>query len=81
MIYVKCYEFFYYLKFYIIIFWCKFLIVSDPNKIIIGTSARPIICITPLSIVIARSSLAANAVTKAGQDNSDLISGNKADGT
>ena len=38
-------------------------------------------CITQLSIEIARSSLEDKAVTNAGQVKSDLVSGNKADGT
>ena len=37
-------------------------------------------CITPLSIDTARFNLEDRAVTKAGQDNSDLVSGNKAPG-
>ena len=48
---------------------------------IIGISASPIICITPLSIDTAWSNLEESAVTKAGQDNSDCASGNNADGT
>ena len=43
--------------------------------------ARPIICITPLSIETAWSNLDDKAVTKAGQDSSDFVSGNKAPGT
>ena len=52
-----------------------------PNKTIIGTSAKDIICIIPLSMETAVSNLEANAVTKAGQDKLDLTSGNKAVGT
>ena len=52
-----------------------------PNKTIIGIFERPIICMTPLSIVTAWSNLDANAVTKAGHDRSDFNSGNKAAGT
>ena len=52
-----------------------------PNKTIIGMFAKAIICIIPLSIETAASSLADNAVTRAGQDNLELTSGNIAEGT
>ena len=40
-----------------------------------GTFARPIICIIPLSIEIAKSNLRAKAVTKAGQAKGESTSG------
>ena len=46
-----------------------------------GMLAKAIICITPLSIDTAVSNLEANAVTRAGQANSELISGKIAAGT
>ena len=48
-----------------IIFGANFSEFVGPNKTIIGMSARPIICITPLSIETAWSSLEDKAVTKA----------------
>ena len=51
-----------------------------PNRTSIGIWARLIICIIPLSIDIAFSSLEANAVTRAGDANSDACSGKKAFG-
>ena len=62
-------------------FGANFSELVGPNKTIIGMFANPIICITPLSIVIAWSNLAAKAVTKAGHDNFDFNSGNRAFGT
>ena len=47
-----------------------------PNKATVGVLARPIICIIPLSIDIAFSSLEAKAVTRAGEANLDSCSGN-----
>ena len=52
-----------------------------PNKTIIGIFARDIMCITPLSIETAWSNLQDSAVTKAGQESSEFVSGNKAFGT
>ena len=52
-----------------------------PNKTIIGILAKDIICIIPLSIDTAVFNLEAKAVTKAGHDNSELSSGNNAEGT
>ena len=49
-----------------------------PNRTIIGTLAILIICIIPLSIDIAFSSLEDKAVTRAGPDNLDSCSGNNA---
>ena len=46
-----------------------------------GIFAKAIICIIPLSIETAVSSLADNAVTSAGQDNLELTSGKIAEGT
>ena len=62
-------------------FGANFSELVGPNKTIIGIFASPIMCITPLSIDTAWSNLDDNAVTKAGQDNSDVDSGNKAPGT
>ncbi len=52
-----------------------------PNSNIIGILARDIICITPLSMDTAVFNLDAKAVTRAGQDNLEFSSGNKAAGT
>ena len=46
-----------------------------------GIFAKPIICIIPLSIDTAVSSLDARAVTKAGQESFEFSSGKIADGT
>ena len=56
-------------------FGANLLEFVGPNKTIIGTSARPIICMTPLSMVIAWFNLVDKAVTSAGQDKSLLIYG------
>ena len=67
--------------------FCKFIFGENffelvgPNRTIIGMLAKAIICIIPLSIETAASSLADNAVTRAGQDNLELTSGNIAEGT
>ena len=47
-----------------------------PNKTIIGMLAKLIMCIIPLSIDIALSSLVDKAVTKGGPDKDDTLSGN-----
>ena len=47
-------------------FWGKFLASVGPNKTIIGIFARPIMCIIPLSIDIAKFNLVVRAVTRAG---------------
>ena len=52
-----------------------------PNKTIIGTFDKAIICIIPLSIETAVFNLDAKAVTKAGQDSLEFNSGNIAAGT
>ena len=80
-----------YQKFYVFFLLSKILIkfffganfseLVGPNNTTIGISARPIICITPLSIDTAWSNLEDRAVTKAGQDNSEFDSGNKDPGT
>ena len=62
-------------------FGANFSDLVGPNKTIRGISARPIICITPLSMETARSNLEDRAVTSAGQESSDLDSGNRAPGT
>ena len=51
------------------------------NKVIIGVLDKAIMCITPLSIVIALSNREDKAVTNAGQENLEFNSGNIADGT
>ena len=50
------------------IFGANFSESVGPNKTIIGILTNPIICITPLSIDIAKLNLEANAVTRAGQE-------------
>ena len=52
-----------------------------PNKEIKGTLANESICITPLSIVMAKSNLFPRHVTKAGEDIFVSCSGNKEEGT
>ena len=52
-----------------------------PNRTIIGTFAKDIMCIIPLSIDTAISNLDDSAVTRAGQANLEFNSGNIADGT
>ena len=56
-------------------FGANFSELVGPNKIIIGIFAKAIICIIPLSIDTAVSSLEDKAVTKAGHANSELNSG------
>ena len=51
-----------------------------PNKTIIGISAKTSYAL-PLSMETSRSNLEDSAVTKAGQDSSEFVSGNKALGT
>ena len=63
------------------IFWRKLSRSVGPNSNIIGILARDIICITPLSMDTAVFNLDAKAVTRAGQDNLEFSSGNKAAGT
>jgi len=48
-----------------------------PNKEIIGTLDNDSICITPLSIVIAKSNLFPRQVTKAGDARFDSCSGKR----
>ena len=75
-------KFFYYLKFLIYLFLGANLSeLVGPNKTIIGIFAKPIMCIIPLSIDIAVSSLDARAVTKAGQESFEFNSGKIAVGT
>ena len=62
---------------YTFVRWANFFESVGPNKTIIGVLANAIICIIPLSIDIAVSSLEDNAVTRAGQDNLELSSENK----
>ena len=62
-------------------FGANFSELVGPNKTIIGIFAKPIICIIPLSIDTAVSSLDARAVTKAGQESFEFSSGKIADGT
>ena len=57
------------------------LVLVGPNKTIIRVLDKLIMCIIPLSIVIAVSSREARAVTKAGQERFVFNSGNKAVGT
>ena len=61
-----------------LIFGANFSESVGPNKTIIGILASPIICITPLSIDIAKFNLEANAVTRAGHAIFEWCSGNKA---
>ena len=56
----------------------NFFELVGPNRTIIGIFESAIICIIPLSIDIAFSSLVDKAVTRAGDDIFDLSSGNKA---
>ena len=49
-----------------------------PNKVIKGILAKPNICITPLSTVIAFSNLVAKVVTKTGEFIFETDSGNNA---
>jgi len=58
----------------------NFLALVGPNKEMIGTLLNDNICMTPLSIVIAKSSLVPRQVTKAGELREVSYSGNKADG-
>ena len=51
-----------------------------PNKLTIGTLLRASICMIPLSIDIAKSSLVPRHVTKAGELRDVSCSGNTADG-
>ena len=51
-----------------------------PNSAIIGTYERDSMCITPLSIDIAKFNLFPRQTTKAGPLSSDSCSGNKAPG-
>ena len=60
------------------IFGANFSESVGPNKTIIGILANPIMCITPLSIDIAKFNLEANAVTRAGHAIFEWCSGNKA---
>ena len=62
-------------------FGANFVESVGPNKTIIGIFANAIMCIIPLSIETAILSLAAKAVTRAGQANLELISGKSAEGT
>ena len=64
-----------------LIFGANFSESVGPNKTIIGMFARLIICIIPLSIVIASSSLEERAVTNAGQDMFEWCSGKRALGS
>jgi len=50
-------------------FGANFFEFVGPNKTIIGIFAKPIICIIPLSIDMAKFNLEESAVTKAGKDN------------
>ena len=52
-----------------------------PNKTTIGILAKANICIIPLSIDTAIFNLDAKAVTNAGHENFEFISGKIADGT
>jgi len=61
-------------------FGANFSELVGPKRSIIGTFDKLIICITPLSIDIAFSSLEDKAVTKAGLDKLDSCSGNSASG-
>ena len=77
-----CYVIFYYLSTFVKVFFgANFSEFVGPNKTIIGIFANAIICIIPLSIETARSNLEDRAVTKAGQDNLEFVSGKIADGT
>ncbi len=51
-----------------------------PNKEMIGTLLNESVCMIPLSIVMARSSLDPRQVTKAGESRDVSCSGNRAEG-
>ena len=57
------------------IFGANFFELVGPNKTIIGMSAKPIICIIPLSIDMALSNLFERALTNGGPDKEDMLSG------
>ncbi len=58
-------------------FGANFSELVVPNKIILGIFAKAIICIIPLSIVIAKSNLFPRQTTKAGDDRFDSCSGKR----